>query len=112
MALNPASRGLQFLKVLLYILAGMILVLGLVTGFSLIGSANSIAANAMLPFQLLGGAAISNMFSSMISGFLTNLGIIVIILSVVLSALLYGVGRLMQHIIHLEARLARLENGR
>ena len=112
MSLTPStnsSRSLQIFKTVLYILAGLILVLGLVAGFSLITSANSLAANAMLPFQLFGGGAASNLFSSIISGFLTNLGVVVIILSLVLSALLYGVGRLIGHISQLEARLARLE---
>jgi hypothetical protein len=111
MPLKPASPGLQILKTVLYLLAALILVLGLIAGFSLAASADHVAANVMLPFQLLGGSPIADLFSSMLSRFLINLGIVVMVLSVLLSALLYGVGRLIQHVTHLEARLARLETG-
>jgi hypothetical protein len=109
--MTPASRGWHVLKTILYVLAGLVLALGLVTGFSLIGSAQTLAANLILPVQILGGGAISNLLSSLFSGFLINLGIVVIIVSTVLSLLLYAVGRLSAQVISLESRLARLEGG-
>ena len=45
----------------------------------------------------------------MLSGFFINLGVFTLIVSLVLSALLYAVGRLIGHIAHLETRLAYLE---
>ena len=107
--MTPASRGWHALKTILYILAGLVLALGLVTGFSLIGSAQTLAANLILPVQLLGGGPISNLLSSLFTSFLINLGIVVLIVSAVLSLLLYGVGRLSAKVISLETRLARLE---
>jgi hypothetical protein len=104
-----SSRGLQILKTVLYILAGLVLVLGLLTGISLITSADNLATNAVLPFQLFGGGATPNLLASMFSGFLINLGIVILLLSLVFSLLLYGVGRLVGRMIDLEARLARLE---
>lgn len=49
------------------------------------------------------------MICPMLSGSLKNLGFVAIIFSVIISALLYAVGRLISHTAHLEAHLARLE---
>lgn len=103
------SRSLPVLKAVFYILAGLILLLGLVAGLSLLGSASRVAENAVLPLQMLGGGAISNLVAPLLSGFLTNLGIALLVFALLLSALLHAVGRLLGHIAGLEARLARLE---
>ena len=102
-------RSLNILKTVLYILAGLVLVLGLIAGISLISGASSTAANLLLPLQLLGGGTFSNPIAPMLSGFFINLGVFTLIVSLVLSALLYAVGRLIGHIAHLETRLAYLE---
>ena len=109
--MTSVTRGWHTQKTILYVLAALVLALGLVTGFSLIGSAQTLAANLVLPFQLLGGGAISNLLSSTFSGLLTNLGIAVMIVSSIFSLLLYGVGRLAAQVISLETRLAHLEGG-
>jgi len=109
--LPTPSRSLTTLKIVFYVLAGLITLLGLVAGISLMGSAGRVAENATLPLQILGGGAISNLIAPVITGFLTNLGIAVLVFSVILSALLYATGRLLGHIALLEARLARLEAG-
>ena len=49
------------------------------------------------------------MICPMLSGSLKNLGFVTIIFTVIISALLYAVGRLISHTAHLEAHLARLE---
>jgi hypothetical protein len=113
MSLSPLpspSSNLTIIKTFFYILAGLILLLGLVAGISLMASASQVAANATLPLQIFGGGAISNLISPLLSGFLTNLGIGVMVVSLLLSALLYAVGRLLGHTASLEARLARLES--
>jgi len=109
--LPPPSRSLTILKVIFYLLAGLVLLLGLVAGISLMSGAGRAVENATLPLQMLGGEVIANLVAPMLSGFLTNLGIAVLVFSVLLSALLYGIGRLLGHIANLEARLARLEAG-
>jgi len=106
---HQPSRGLQILKTVLYILAGLVLIPGLITAVSLIAGANSMVANLLMPIQLMGGGAFSNMLAPMLTGFLINIGFIILILSIILSALLYAVGRLIGHTSSLEARLARLE---
>ena len=105
------SRSLTILKIVFYVLAGLILLLGLVAGISLMSSAGRVAENATMPLQILGGGAISSLIAPAITGFLTNLGIAVLVFCVLLSALLYATGRLLGHIALLEARLARLEAG-
>lgn len=108
-SLPTPSRSLPILKAVFYVLAGLILLLGLIAGISLLGSAGRVAENAVLPLQILGGGAISNLIAPLLSGFLTNLGIAVLVFALILSALLYAVGRLLGHIASLEARLLRLE---
>jgi len=109
--LPSPSRSLTILKIVFYILAGLITLLGLVAGISLMSSAGRVAENATLPLQILGGGAISNLIAPMLAGFLTNLGIAVLVFCILLSALLYATGRLLGHITLLEARLAHLEAG-
>jgi hypothetical protein len=106
---TPPSRSLQILKTILYILAGLVLAAGLIAGISLMAGANSMVANALVPLQVLGGGAISNMIGPMLSAFLINLGVVTIVITLIISALLYAVGRLIGHTASLEARLARLE---
>jgi hypothetical protein len=86
-----------------------VLALGLVAGISLISSAAGLAANALLSLQLLGGGALSNLIAPMLNGFLTNLGLAAVLISLALSAALYALGRLTGRVLQLEARLARLE---
>lgn len=105
----PASRGLLIVKIILYILAGTVLVLGLIAGISLWTGADKLVVNALLPLQMIGGEIIYNMIAPTLSGFLKNLGILTLVSSLILSALLYTGGRLIGHILHLEERLARLE---
>jgi hypothetical protein len=102
---------MQIVKTFLYILAGLVLVLGLIASLSLLAGSTNIAANLSLPLQLLGGGAFSNLIVPMLSAFLVNLGLACLLLTLILSALLYAVGRLIGHIALLEARLARLETG-
>lgn len=105
------SRGLQILKVVLYVLSGLILAAGLIIGISILTSANSLVQNLVIPFQLMGNQVITNLVTPLVSGVMINLGIIVLVLSVIFSTLLYGLGRLIGHVALLEARVARLEAG-
>jgi hypothetical protein len=112
MTLTPPthnSRSLQILKTVLYVLAGFILALGLIVSLSLMVSAGNMVANLVMPLQLMGGEVISNLIAPMLTGFLVNLGIVILVISLILSALLYSIGRLIGHIALLEARVARLE---
>jgi hypothetical protein len=109
---SPPSRALQTLKTILYILAGFVLALGLVTGLSLMTGAANMVANLILPLQLMGAEVASNLVAPMLSGLFTNLGIFTLVLSFVLSALLYALGRLTGHIAALEARIAQVEANR
>jgi hypothetical protein len=109
--LPPPSRGLQILKIILYVMAAFVLLLGLVFGVSLMVSADRMVANLLLPVQLLGIDALSNALAPTLKGFLFNFGVIILVFSLVISALLYGMGRLIGHIIQLETRLDYLEAG-
>jgi hypothetical protein len=103
------SRSLQILKTVLYVLAGLILALGLIFSLSLMTSAGNMVANLVMPLQIIGGEVVSNLIAPMLTGFLVNLGIVILVISLILSALLYSIGRLIGHIALLEARVARLE---
>jgi hypothetical protein len=109
---SPPSRALQTLKTILYILAGFVLALGLVTGLSLVTGAANMVANLVLPLQLMGAEVASNLVAPMLTGLFTNLGILTLVLSFVLSALLYALGRLTGHMAALEARIAQVEANR
>lgn len=108
---SPAtpSRSLQILKIVLYILAGLVLVLGLIAGISLLTGATSMVANILMPIQLIGGGAFNNLIASTVSSFLINLGVFILIVTLVTSALFYGLGRVIGRVALLEARVARLE---
>jgi hypothetical protein len=108
-AANLSSRGLIFLRTVLYVLAGLVLALGLIAGLSLMTSASYMTANLVLPLQLMGAEVASNLVAPILSGLFTNLGIFTLVLSFVLSSLLYALGRLTGHIAALEARIAQVD---
>ena len=104
------QRSLHILKTISYILAGFVLVLGLVAGISLLASAANVS-NLLMPLLVMGAEAIVNMVAPMLAGLIRGLGLFTLIVSLVLSLLLYATGRLIGHIASLEARLVRLEGG-
>lgn len=106
---TSSSRSLPVLKAVLYVLAGFTMLVGLVGAISLMTGASMIANNLLLPLTVLGAAVAYNMLAPMLTGALVNLGLAVLILSLVFSALLYAAGRLVGHISNLEARLSTLE---
>ena len=106
---TPLSRGLQIVKTGLYILSGLVLVAGLVIGISLLAGADRTAANMVMPLNFLGNAAIQNMIGPLLRTLFINLGIATVILSLIFSGLLYAIGRLIGHILHLDERITRLE---
>jgi hypothetical protein len=112
MSTNPplyASRGLQVLKIALYILAGLILALGLAAGISLMSGSHAIATNVLQPIRIMGGQGVSDLISPMLTSFLIQLGAVILLLSLIFCALFNSIGRLIGHLSHLEAHLARLE---
>jgi hypothetical protein len=100
---------LRIVKTGLYILAGIVLVLGLIAGISLLSGAERTVMNMLLPFQLMGSPAVQNMITPLLRALFINLGIAIIVLTLIFSGLLYAVGRLIGHILHLEERIVRLE---
>lgn len=103
-----SRRSLQILKTISYVLAGLVLTLGLVAGISLLARASNVH-NLLLPLQLMGADILANLIAPYLSGLISGLGIVSLIVSIVLSLLLFAVGRLLGHIAALETRLARLE---
>lgn len=103
-----SRRYLQILKTISYVLAGLVLTLGLVAGISLLARASNVH-NLLLPLQLMGADILANLIAPYLSGLISGLGIVSLIVSIVLSLLLFAVGRLLGHIAALETRLARLE---
>lgn len=101
-------RSLHILKIISYILAGLVLALGLITGISLLAGASNVY-NLLLPLQLMGAEVIANLVAPYLTGLITGLGVVALIVSLVLSILLFAVGRLLGYIASLETRLARLE---
>lgn len=103
-----SRRSPDILKAISYILAGIVLALGLTAGLSLMASASNVH-NLLLPLQLMGMDIIANLIAPYLTGLITGLGVVALIVSLVLSLLLFAVGRLLGHINALETRLARLE---
>ena len=103
------SNGwLPILKWTVYILAVVILGLGLIAGFSLLSSSSAVQ-NALTPFQAIGGGAIVNLITPYLRSLLSSLGVMTLVISLALSLVLFAVGRLLGRNAGLEARLARLE---
>jgi hypothetical protein len=105
---NRHHRSLHALKLVLYILAGLVLALGLIAGISLIAAASNVH-NLLVPFQLMGADAIANLIAPYLTSLIRGLGVFVLIVSLVLSILLFAVGRLLAHMAALESRIAHLE---
>lgn len=103
-----SRRSLQILKTISYVLAGLVLALGVAAGISLLASASNVH-NLLLPLQLMGADVLANLITPYLSGLISGLGVVSMLVSLVLSLLLFAVGRLLAHIAGLETRLARLE---
>ena len=99
---------LETLKISLYVLAALVLVLGLFAGISLMSSAANVH-NLLMSFQFMGTQAITNLIAPYLSGLINGLGVFVSIVSLVLSLLLFAVGRLLGYLANLEGRLVALE---
>jgi hypothetical protein len=102
------NRTLNLLKTILYILAALVGIIGLIAGLSLIGSAGRVDG-ILIPFQMIGGDIVGNLIAPHLRSLLSSLGVATLIFSLVFSLLLFAVGRLLGHHGELEARLARLE---
>ena len=89
---------------------GEVVIVNLDSGcyFSLLGSAANVH-NILLPFQLMGGEVIANLLTPYVRGLLSGLGAVTLIGSLVLSLLLFAIGRLLGMVAAQEARLAYLE---
>jgi hypothetical protein len=101
-------RSLPILKTIAYVMAALVLLCGLIVGFSLLaGSAN--LHDLLLPFQLMGSDVFANLITPYLRSLLNGLGIATLVISFAISLLLFIAGRLLGHNAALEARLARLE---
>lgn len=101
-------RSLHIFKAILYILAGLLLGLGLVVGISLIAGAANVK-NVLMPLQFMGGEVFANLVAPYLTGLLNGLGVFSLVISMILSLLLFAAGQLLGYIAGLEARLAALE---
>lgn len=102
------DRAVPILKWLLYILAGLVLVFGLMTGIGLIGFAGNLSGFGPV-LQALSAQPLANMLASMLRQGAATLGTGVIVLSLVLSALLFTAGKLLGRTHDLARRVAHLE---
>lgn len=102
------TRSLHIFKTISHMLAGLVLVLGLMAGISLMASASNVH-NVLLPLQVLGAEAVANLVTPFLASLMSGLGVFALIVSLVLSCLLFAAGLLLGRIASLEARLAGLE---
>jgi hypothetical protein len=102
------NRSMPVFKFICYLLAGATLVLGLAAGFSLIASAGNVR-NFLLPFQFPGAEVVVNLIAPFLTNLIAGFGVFVLIISLLLSLLLFVAGLLLGTIASLEERLARLE---
>ena len=102
------TRTNPTLRTIAYILSACMFLLGTMTGISLLASSGSVQ-NVLLPFQALGGGAIVNLVAPYLTGFLSGLGIVTLVISLVTSLVLLALGSLLGANASLEARVTRLE---
>jgi hypothetical protein len=105
---SPSIRSLHILKIVLYILAGLVLAAGLLVGISLLISSSSVS-NMLLPLTIMGAAAAANLIAPLLTSLLSGMGVFILVITLVLSLLLFTAGRLVGRIASLEVRLGRME---
>lgn len=102
------GKGLRVLSVISYVLAGVVLLLGMIMMISLAGAATNLP-NMLIGFQVLGLGPVLDAFIRPVQGALTTAGVIILVVALVLTLLLYAVGRLVGVIRSLVQRVNRLE---
>lgn len=102
------DRAVTILQWVFYVLAGLVLLFGVYMGIGLIGFAGNMSS-FMPMIQMMSAPAIANLLSGMLLRIATSLGIGVILLSLLISALLFTAGKLLGRTHDLARRVQRLE---
>ena len=102
------GRGIRVLSVVCYVLAGIVLLLGVALLISFITAASRLGAG-LGPLSILGLEVVLNVLLPPIRSALINIGIVLLVISILLGSLFYAVGRLLSVIRLLLGRVARLE---
>ncbi len=102
------DRAVTILKWLLYILAGLMLVFGLFTGIGFIGFAGNMSGYMFL-IQAFTAPPVADLLAQGIRQIAMSVGIGVILLSLVMSVLLFTAGKLLGRTHDLARRVQQLE---
>ncbi len=102
-------RALGFLKVAATILAIIVLLLGTAMMVSLLGGAANVP-NQLIALQVLGLGPITDLLIRPLKSALATAGIVVFVVSLIISLLFYSVGRLLGIVAGLVRRVTQLES--
>lgn len=99
---------LRLLRILLYILAALTLLLGIAGALSIFASSARLP-EALFTLQVLGLQAFSDLIVGLVRPVLINSGIILLVLSVLISLLSFAGGQLVGAALHIDDRLLEHE---
>lgn len=106
--MNAEKSKTNWISLILYGFAGLILALAILTLISLIGAASALPANQIF-FQMFGLGELANLIIRPLQSALINGGIVLALLMTAIAVLLFLVGRVVARQAILAARLSALE---
>lgn len=104
---SPTPRT-NWISVILYGFAGLMLALAILVLIALIGTASALPANQIF-FQLFGLGELANLIIRPLQSALINVGILLALLMTALAALLFLAGRMNAAQVRLAERVRRIE---
>ena len=106
--MNAKKSKTNWISVILYGFAGLILALAILVLISLIGAASALPANQIF-FQMFGLGELANLIIRPLQSALVNGGIVLALLMTAVAALLFIAGRLNSNQVRLTERVRLLE---
>lgn len=106
--MNAEKSKTNWLSVILYGFAGLMLALAILVLISLIGAASALPANQIF-FQMFGLGELANLIIRPLQSLLINGGIVLTLLMIAIAVLLFLVGRMTARQAVLSARISQME---
>jgi len=98
----------NWISVILYLFAGVMLALAIILLIAMIGAANALPANQIF-FQMFGLGELANLIIRPLQSALINAGILAAVLMTAIAAVLFIAGRMNAAQVRLSERVRRLE---
>ncbi|GIV62701.1 MAG: hypothetical protein AB1457_16720 [Chloroflexota bacterium] len=106
--MNTERNRTNWISVILYLFAGLMLALAVLLLIALIGAANALPANQIF-FQMFGLGELANLILRPLQSALINAGIVAALLMTAIAALLFIAGRMNTAQTRLSERVRQLE---